>query len=625
MRFSISFLLGISLASLLTILAASGLAITTEQERVKIAELTGVLQTAGQLYNEGKFAESAKSITQAQLALVSLLKSGDDGVMRLAKPIYTRLVRAHGLLELEGAELELLPSWEELTQRVQMPAAETTATVSFKADIAPWLIEKCGNCHINNQRGQFSLASFQDLLRGAKGAQVLFARSATSSRIVDVIESGDMPRGGGKVAPEQLTSLKKWIDEGAKFDGPNPAAQLSSFVEAKPKPANGPAGAQFSMPTGAESVSFSRDVAPLLTKNCQGCHIAGQQASGGLRMDNFAQFFRGGDSGSAFAANDANDSLLVKKLKGQSGDRMPAGGRPPLTDEEIGLISTWVREGAKFDGPSPDTNIGTVVNQAWASAATHIELFQRRQQRSQERWSRVQPNEAPSIAKSEDVFVIGNVPPASTEKILQQLTKASEDVKKQLKAAAQEPLLKGGLIVFVLKSRYDYSEFGRMSESRELPKDWYGHWHADPLDVYGVLAADAEADEKQAEAVALQVVAGAYLGSFRQVPMWFAEGVARNLVKTTYRRGDARIATWQSAYPAALLKVENSTTLLEGRLDEESAGLVGMGLTGFMMDRANRRRYEKLIDLLRAGQTFDAACTATFAAPDVLVKSWLGK
>ncbi len=74
-----------------------------------------------------------------------------------------------------------------------------------------------------------------------------------------------------------------------------------------------------------ETVSFARDIAPVLKENCNGCHIAGRQASGNFRMDTFAQLLRGGDSGKVIANQKPADSLLVKKLKGEAGLRMPAG------------------------------------------------------------------------------------------------------------------------------------------------------------------------------------------------------------------------------------------------------------------------------------------------------------
>jgi hypothetical protein len=132
-------------------------------------------------------------------------------------------------------------------------------------------------------------------------------------------------------------------------------------------------------------------------------------------------------------------------------------------------------------------------------------------------------------------------------------------------------------------------------------------------------------DDKQAEGLALQLTAGAYLGSFRGVPTWFAEGVARNLVVAAYRRGDQRVGQWQQALPAAIVRIESYRTLLESRLDEESAGLAGMGMSAFLMDRKNRKRFDSLLELLRSGKAFDEAITFAFAPPETIIKSWLGR
>ncbi len=500
----------------------------TDQQRAKATELAEDVLAAGKLYADGSYEESAEQVASIQQELVELLRASDAELQGLVKPSYQRLVRAHGLLELEGAELEPLPNWRELT------AGDSTA-------------------------------------------------------------AGKMPNtANSSTASSAATTMK---------------------VERA---------------SGDETISYAGAIAPILLANCQGCHIGGNQTSGGLRMDSFAQLLRGGDSGSIIEPGKSSESLLVKKIKGESGDRMPAGGRPALSAEQIAAVATWVDEGATFDGPTADMNIETVINQVWADSAGHDELFQRRQQNALQRWTRVLPNDSPTTASNDELFVLGNVPQEQLDKTLEQLQAAASQTKKLLKAPADKPLIKGGLSVFVLKSRYDYSEFGRMTEGRELPREWLGHWHADPLDVYGALAADssssaARATDKQAEAIALQIVSGAYLGSFSQVPTWFAEGIARNLVQNSFRRGDARLAAWQQAYPDALLKVDQAKTLLEGRLDQEAAGLVGMGLTNFMMERNNRRRFDQLLELLRAGKTFESACTATFATPEALVTGWLGK
>ncbi len=515
----------------------------TNQQRSKAKQLTQATLEAGELFASGAYAQSAQQIAVTQHELIELLQAGDAEVHALLEPIYQRIARAHALLKSKDVQLQLLPSWQELT--------------AAKPENAP-------------------------------------AAAPTS-----------MPQ----AAPPAMASDSQGADP-----TPGPSAT--------PEPGE--------QSHSDRAISFARTIAPILRDNCRGCHIGGRQASGGLRMDNFAQLSKGGDSGEIVSAGSSGDSLLVQRLKGEGGDRMPAGGRPALSKEQIDTIAAWIDAGAAFDGPTVDMNIQTVIDQVWADSSTHQELFERRQQLALQRWGRVLPNDSPLTASSDEIFVLGNVPQERLDAVLEGMQAAANTTQKLLKAPANQPLIRGGFAVFVLKSRYDYSEFGRMTESRELPKQWLGHWHADPLDAYGALAldstgSDARAAEKQAQALALQIVSGAYIGSLAQVPTWFAEGVARNLVKNAFRRGDARVAQWQQAYPAALLKVENAKTLLEGRLDQEAAGLVGMGLTGFMMERNNRRRFDQLLDMLRAAQTFEAACTATFAAPEALITTWLGK
>src|SRR5690606_33602320 len=95
------------------------------------------------------------------------------------------------------------------------------------------------------------------------------------------------------------------------------------------------------------------------------------------RMDTFSMLMRGGNSGEIISPT-AAASLLVRKLKGEEGQRMPAGGRPPLSDEQITLISTWIEEGATFDGESAEQPLEVMASLAWANSATDDQLNERR-------------------------------------------------------------------------------------------------------------------------------------------------------------------------------------------------------------------------------------------------------
>ena len=105
------------------------------------------------------------------------------------------------------------------------------------------------------------MSDYETLMKGPAEGVVVFPKDADGSRIVEVIVEGDMPRGGLKVADEELAILKKWISEGAKFDGEDPKASLSSL---NPDVTIGDLPmVELTKATGDETVRFSRDISPI--------------------------------------------------------------------------------------------------------------------------------------------------------------------------------------------------------------------------------------------------------------------------------------------------------------------------------------------------------------------------
>lgn len=112
----------------------------------------------------------------------------------------------------------------------------------------------------------------------------------------------------------------------------------------------------------AADTSFSRDVQPLLQKNCSGCHQPSSKASG-LDLTSFAAFKTGGKRGPAFAAGTPDDSLIVKYMTGALKPSMPMG-QPVLPKDSVDLIRDWIRAGAHDDSPAEVTsNEPTVYHQ----------------------------------------------------------------------------------------------------------------------------------------------------------------------------------------------------------------------------------------------------------------------
>ena len=143
---------------------------------------------------------------------------------------------------------------------------------------------------------------------------------------------------------------------------------------------------------------LERDVLPILTKHCMGCH-GGLVKEGKLDLRTVPAMFQGGESGPAIAKGDSAKSELWLRIES---DEMPAGDdREKLSPAEKAIIKNWIDAGLptvsqqqlKVDPLLPvsrhePTEVASVVDQHVAtflqaanltpSATTNDEEFLRR-------------------------------------------------------------------------------------------------------------------------------------------------------------------------------------------------------------------------------------------------------
>ena len=141
-------------------------------------------------------------------------------------------------------------------------AAEVAAVapgVSFRRDVAPILLKQCQGCHgPEKSKGKFRLDSFERLTKaGESKAAPVVAGKAEGSEIFRLIATGDeedrMPKKGAALPAGQVTIIRQWIDEGARFDGPDPAASLVEDEEHPAPPEVYP------QPVAVTALAFSPD------------------------------------------------------------------------------------------------------------------------------------------------------------------------------------------------------------------------------------------------------------------------------------------------------------------------------------------------------------------------------
>ena len=95
---------------------------------------------------------------------------------------------------------------------------------------------------------------------------------------------------------------------------------------------------------GAESVSFERDIRPILAAKCYRCH--GEQVQKGeLALHTPEGIRKGGESGEILIPGKAAESRLFELT---STGEMPSDQKNPLTPAEVELVRRWIDGGALF-------------------------------------------------------------------------------------------------------------------------------------------------------------------------------------------------------------------------------------------------------------------------------------
>jgi len=122
-----------------------------------------------------------------------------------------------------------LATWLASTSRgvAQNPAPDYTR------DVEPIFAKSCYACHgSKSQQGGLRLDAKATALTGGQSGKVILPGDAAGSLLLKRISSGDdqarMPMGGKPLPPEQIATIKAWIQSGAVWpDASNaPAAEI---------------------------------------------------------------------------------------------------------------------------------------------------------------------------------------------------------------------------------------------------------------------------------------------------------------------------------------------------------------------------------------------------------------
>lgn len=225
--------------------------------------------------------------------------------------------------------------------------------ITFTRDIAPILAKKCVTCHgPEKAKGNYQLHNFATLLKpgASKSASLTPGQPAQSElfRLLVTTDADDrMPQKDDPLPQSQIALIEKWIQQGAKFDGPDPQAHLASLIPRVPHP-NPPAS--YAQPVPIAALAFSPDGKQLAASGYHEVTLW-EPATGKLlrRLQNLPQRIQ------ALAWHPSGQWLAV-------------GGGTPGQSGEVALLDVAKGEVAKVFG----TTIDTVMALAFAPDGTRL-------------------------------------------------------------------------------------------------------------------------------------------------------------------------------------------------------------------------------------------------------------
>jgi uncharacterized membrane protein len=94
---------------------------------------------------------------------------------------------------------------------------------------------------------------------------------------------------------------------------------------------------------------FTHMVKPILQSKCMSCHNS-KKAKGELVMETKELLLKGGKDGKLWDSTEAGFGLLMKRihLPLEAKKHMPPQGKPQLTEDEISILTNWIKSGADF-------------------------------------------------------------------------------------------------------------------------------------------------------------------------------------------------------------------------------------------------------------------------------------
>ena len=599
------------IAAIASALSTVDAALTSAQKK-QLGSINRDLRKVPSLIRRKKFGEAEKKLQAAQ-AEVEKLSKGNEQVLTI--------IRAKRLIELQRNSLGRAKGGKP-----GKPAKGTSSQVSFSKQIAPILKNRCGKCHVSRASGRLRFDTFANLVKGGSGGRSFIPKRPLDSllyRRLNAQGNQRMPKGAAALPASEIQLIRKWIAQGAIFDGKARSGPIGQAAAGIPLPPGDPA---IPKPTGNETVSFVKDVAPFIVNLCTRCH-GGNNPRAGLSVVTFESLMKGSDNGRVLLPGNLDGSMLWQRVgTPQPRDKRMPQGRGRITRTNHSKLRQWIAEGCKFDGSDPKAPLRRLIPTAEQLKTEQLaklspaEFENFRLKRSNEHWDRTFSKEKPQYIEGKEVLVYGNVGAAR----MQVIYGWAEDHVKRLRSsfrAKGDRVWKGRLTIFVIKDRFGYEEFNVTVNGRQqIPPEMVGHSVVTTgmEDAYVVLqdvGDDVTGSNPGMKFNVIDHVTGAFLKrSGRNLPDWVVRGTGV-FMAAKQDADNPHVKQMRVRVPDMLASLSNHNDLFNnGTFSPSDVGVVGYALVGYMTKTGGIGRFGKFVNALQKGDNVGTAMKSVYLA-----------
>jgi hypothetical protein len=375
------------------------------------------------------------------------------------------------------------------------------------------------------------------------------------------------------------------------------------------------------IPVDMNNVSFKKDVAPIIQNVCVRCH-GGPDPAGDFNASTYESFIEHIEPGAP------EKSRILLLVTGKAEPRMPRGGQTRFERRWAEIWAAWIRQGAKFDGPSRTAPIASFLvdleSQRRAAIANLAPdtLEKLHRSHAERQIQIVGPKTPVEFLQTDHFLVYSTLDKSDTEYAATVAEAVIEELTATFGLSKNQPLWPGRFGLNIFAERVDYESFARNIDDYDPEPTEFGHYRLRPEHQY--LAMTASYSGYQIDGLVAQQVTAAFLGQLGagRLPPWAVYGFSRFLGS----RYDGRARGFRDELNAAMRLAateKNLRGLFSESLPWVEMAPLSASLFHFLMETDKRVTIQFLKGFAQTGNCAESMAKTMRTNPDQLTRAWL--